>query len=178
MRVAKGCRGLKTWPWGLSSTAGEKPGSGAPGTTACHLRVQDLPEQSGCWPSSPTSCSEDGQRGAWPSVSGEQREHTWPGKPRNLISWERTSSWSQPMIGFCPEAQGLSVLANFIQKKDKQAHSSFSYQPRVAEVEEVQSVVSLVPEHHLGHTGGPAGRKLFLNRPNLTRFSFWQELSC
>ena len=100
------------------------------------------------------------------------------GQARNLISWERTSSWSQPMIGFCPEAEGLSVLANFIQKKDKQAHSSFSYQPRVAEVEEVQSVVSLVPEHHLGHTGGPAGRKLFLNRPNLTRFSFWQELSC
>lgn len=46
------------------------------------------------------------------------------GQARNLIPRER-SSWSQPMIGFCPKAEGLSVLANFIQKKDKQTHSSF-----------------------------------------------------
>ena len=122
MRVAKSCGGLKTWPWGLSNMAGEKPSSRAPQTTACHLRVQDLPEESGCWPSSPTSCSEDGQ-GEYCECWTEGTHLT--GQARNLIPRERASSWSQPMIGFCPKAEGLSVLANFIQKKDKQTHSSF-----------------------------------------------------
>ena len=83
------------------------------------------------------------------------------------------------MIGFCPEAEGLSVLANFTQKKDKQTRSSFLTPAKGG------GHGGSTERGHLGHTAGLAGtllgrlaRSLFLNRPHLMRFSFQQELSC
>lgn len=55
------------------------------------------------------------------------------------------------MIGFCPEAEGLSVLANFTQKKDKQTRSSFLTPAKGG------GNGGSTERGHLGHTAGPLG---------------------